>query len=211
MLAAIFLASQWHFLANKHAVLAGCSAFWPVNCIFLHIKMRARCTAEWPFCYWSLFCDCATEAPPGLISSKSPVYCAYCAFQIAHEHNALWYKQWFEIKFLHIYKFGLPLCSLARAIMLTNITVTCLLFIFTAMTMCYYLYRNHCAITSTDLRCGIKSLKMYIYTMHQIIARILSYMVNEFYLFIYLLTLCLKLDWKPQQLRPITAEPLHDK
>jgi hypothetical protein len=27
-------------------------------------------------------------------------------------------------------------------------------------------------------------------------------------LFIYLLTLCLKLDWKPQQLRPITAEPL---
>jgi hypothetical protein len=29
MLAAIFLASQWHFLANKHAVLAGCSAFWP--------------------------------------------------------------------------------------------------------------------------------------------------------------------------------------
>jgi hypothetical protein len=122
MLAAIFLASQWHFLANKHAVLAGCSAFWPVNCIFLHIKMRARCTAEWPFCYWSLFCDCATEAPPGLISSKSPVYCAYCAFQIAHEHNALWYKQWFEIKFLHIYKFGLPLCSLARAIMLTNIT-----------------------------------------------------------------------------------------
>jgi hypothetical protein len=38
MLAAIFLASQWHFLANKHAVLADCSAFWPVNCIFLHKK-----------------------------------------------------------------------------------------------------------------------------------------------------------------------------
>jgi hypothetical protein len=38
MLAAIFLASQRHFLANKHAVLAGCSAFWPVNCIFLHKK-----------------------------------------------------------------------------------------------------------------------------------------------------------------------------
>jgi hypothetical protein len=38
MLAAIFLASQLHFLANKHAVLAGCSAFWPVNCIFLHKK-----------------------------------------------------------------------------------------------------------------------------------------------------------------------------
>jgi hypothetical protein len=56
MLAAIFLASQWHFLANKHAVLAGCSAFWPVNCIFLHKKTRTRCTAEWPFCYWSLFC-----------------------------------------------------------------------------------------------------------------------------------------------------------
>ena len=34
MLAAIFLASQWHFLAIKYAVLAGCSAFWPVNCIF---------------------------------------------------------------------------------------------------------------------------------------------------------------------------------
>ena len=33
MLSAITLASQWHFLANKHAVLAGCSAFWPVNCI----------------------------------------------------------------------------------------------------------------------------------------------------------------------------------
>jgi hypothetical protein len=29
MFAAIFLASQWHFLANKHAVLAGCSDFWP--------------------------------------------------------------------------------------------------------------------------------------------------------------------------------------
>jgi hypothetical protein len=57
MLAAIFLASQWHFLANKHAVLVGCSAFWPVNCIFLHKKTRTRCTAEWPFCYWSLFCD----------------------------------------------------------------------------------------------------------------------------------------------------------
>jgi hypothetical protein len=56
MLAAIFLASQWHFLANKHAVLAGCSAFWPVNCIFLHKKTRTRCTAEWLFCYWSLFC-----------------------------------------------------------------------------------------------------------------------------------------------------------
>jgi hypothetical protein len=56
MLAAIFLASQWHFLANKHAVLAGCSAFWPVNCIFLHKKTRTRCTAEWPFCYWSLLC-----------------------------------------------------------------------------------------------------------------------------------------------------------
>ena len=27
MLAAIFLASRLHFLANKHAVLAGCSAF----------------------------------------------------------------------------------------------------------------------------------------------------------------------------------------
>jgi hypothetical protein len=51
MLAAIFLASQWHFLANKRAVLAGCSAFWPVNCIFLHKKTRTRCTAEWPFCY----------------------------------------------------------------------------------------------------------------------------------------------------------------
>jgi hypothetical protein len=38
MLAAIFLASQLHFLTNKHAVLAGCSAFWPVNCIFLHKK-----------------------------------------------------------------------------------------------------------------------------------------------------------------------------
>ena len=38
VLAAIFLASQWHFLANKHAVLAGCSAFWPVNCIFLQKK-----------------------------------------------------------------------------------------------------------------------------------------------------------------------------
>jgi hypothetical protein len=56
MLAAIFLASQWHFLANKHAVLAGCSAFWPVNCIFLHKNTRTLCTAEWPFCYWSLFC-----------------------------------------------------------------------------------------------------------------------------------------------------------
>ena len=56
MLAAIFLASQWHFLANKYAVLAGYSAFWPVNCIFLHKKTRTRCTAEWPFCYWSLFC-----------------------------------------------------------------------------------------------------------------------------------------------------------
>jgi hypothetical protein len=56
MLAAIFLASEWHFLSNKHAVLAGCSAFWPVNCIFLHKKPRTRCTAEWPFCYWSLFC-----------------------------------------------------------------------------------------------------------------------------------------------------------
>jgi hypothetical protein len=56
MLAAIFLASEWHFLDNKHAVLAGCSAFWPVNCIFLHKKTRTRCTAEWPFCYWSLFC-----------------------------------------------------------------------------------------------------------------------------------------------------------
>ncbi len=60
MLAAIFLASQWHFPANKHAVLAGCSAFWPVNCIFLHKKTRTRCTAEWPFCYWSLFCDNST-------------------------------------------------------------------------------------------------------------------------------------------------------
>jgi hypothetical protein len=49
MLAAIFLASQWHFLANKHAVLTGCSAFWPVNCIFLHKKTRTRCTAEWLF------------------------------------------------------------------------------------------------------------------------------------------------------------------
>jgi hypothetical protein len=28
---AIFLASLLHFLANKHAVLAGCSAFWPAN------------------------------------------------------------------------------------------------------------------------------------------------------------------------------------
>jgi hypothetical protein len=56
MLAAIFLASQWHFLTNKHAVLAGCSTFWPVNCIFLHKKTRTRCTTEWPFCYWSLFC-----------------------------------------------------------------------------------------------------------------------------------------------------------
>ena len=36
---------------DKHAVLAGCSAFWPVNCIFLHKKKRTRCTAEWPFCY----------------------------------------------------------------------------------------------------------------------------------------------------------------
>ena len=42
MLAAIILASQWHFLANKYAVLAGCSAFWPVNCIFLHKKPRTR-------------------------------------------------------------------------------------------------------------------------------------------------------------------------
>jgi hypothetical protein len=56
MLTAIFLASQWHFLANKHAVLAGCSAFWPVNCIFLHKKTRTCCTAEWPFCYCSLLC-----------------------------------------------------------------------------------------------------------------------------------------------------------
>jgi hypothetical protein len=63
-LAAIFLASQWHFLTNKHAVLAGwlarwlagCSAFWPVNCIYFHKKTRTRCPAEWPFCYWSLFC-----------------------------------------------------------------------------------------------------------------------------------------------------------
>jgi hypothetical protein len=23
---------------NKHAVLVGCSTFWPVNCIFLHKK-----------------------------------------------------------------------------------------------------------------------------------------------------------------------------
>jgi hypothetical protein len=38
MLAAIFLASQLHFLANKHAVLAGYFAFWPVNCIYLHKK-----------------------------------------------------------------------------------------------------------------------------------------------------------------------------
>ena len=56
MLAAIFPASQWHFLANKHAVLAGCSAFWPVYCIFLHKKTRTHCTAERPFCSWSLFC-----------------------------------------------------------------------------------------------------------------------------------------------------------
>ena len=50
MLSAITLASQWHFLANKHAVLAGCSAFWPVNCIFLHKNARTRCTPEWDFC-----------------------------------------------------------------------------------------------------------------------------------------------------------------
>jgi hypothetical protein len=30
----LIVASQWHFLINKHAVLAGCSAFWTVNCIF---------------------------------------------------------------------------------------------------------------------------------------------------------------------------------
>jgi hypothetical protein len=62
MLTAIFLASQWHFLANKHAVLAGCSAVWPVNCIFLHKKTRTRCTAEWAFCYWSLFCAPSVRA-----------------------------------------------------------------------------------------------------------------------------------------------------
>jgi hypothetical protein len=56
MLAAIFLASQWQCLANKHTLLAGCSAFWPVNCIFLHTQTRTRFTAVWPFCYWSLFC-----------------------------------------------------------------------------------------------------------------------------------------------------------
>jgi hypothetical protein len=56
MLAAIFLASQWHCLANKHTLLAGCSAFWPVNCTFLHTQTRTRFTAVWPFCYWSLFC-----------------------------------------------------------------------------------------------------------------------------------------------------------
>ena len=50
MLSAISLASQWHFLANKHAALAGCSAFWPVNCTFLHKNTRTRCTAEWDFC-----------------------------------------------------------------------------------------------------------------------------------------------------------------
>jgi hypothetical protein len=48
MLAAVFLASQWHFLANKHAVLAGCSAFWPVNCIFLHKKTRRRAPLSGP-------------------------------------------------------------------------------------------------------------------------------------------------------------------
>ena len=40
MLSAITLASQWHFLANKHAVLAGCSAFWPG-----HVA-----PPEWDFC-----------------------------------------------------------------------------------------------------------------------------------------------------------------
>jgi hypothetical protein len=61
MLAAIFLASRWHFLANKHAVLAGCSAFWPVNCIFLH-KKNADTLHRWValllliFILWLRFC-----------------------------------------------------------------------------------------------------------------------------------------------------------
>jgi hypothetical protein len=40
-LATIFLASQYNFMVDKHSVLAGCSAFWPVNCIFLHKKEGA--------------------------------------------------------------------------------------------------------------------------------------------------------------------------
>jgi uncharacterized RDD family membrane protein YckC len=35
---AVMKMSMTYFLANKHTVLAGCSAFWPLNCIFWHKK-----------------------------------------------------------------------------------------------------------------------------------------------------------------------------
>jgi hypothetical protein len=70
MLATIFLGSQWHFRSNKHAVLAGCSAFCPVNCIFLHKKTRTCCTAEWPLCYWFYSVTRSSRLGEGFIYCK---------------------------------------------------------------------------------------------------------------------------------------------
>jgi hypothetical protein len=53
MLAAIFLASQWHFLANKHAVLAGCSAFTVAPLSGLSVKAyfpSGKFSTERKFC-----------------------------------------------------------------------------------------------------------------------------------------------------------------
>jgi hypothetical protein len=84
---AILLASQWHFLANKHAVLAGCSAFWPVNCIFLHKKTRTRCTAELPFCYRSLFCArvCSNFDSCAILNSQAPKTFVFKTMSISWE------------------------------------------------------------------------------------------------------------------------------
>jgi hypothetical protein len=34
----------------------------------LHKKTRTRCTADWPFCYWSLFCGPSWYRKPPTIS-----------------------------------------------------------------------------------------------------------------------------------------------
>ena len=58
--------NQLHVFINKHALLAGCSGFWPVNCTNLHKKWGHIARLSGPSVYSiSLFCGTGKHQPRG--------------------------------------------------------------------------------------------------------------------------------------------------